>query len=180
MSKKQNMVDMPTKTNQSLGTVAGYSTSDSNLLTACFPGSPMYGAENYTDTAAVAIYEAVISGKVENGFQFDKPVWTKFLGNEGEEMKSLDLAGFKYAKPGDPANAYVPNPVSPGEGNGVDPNKVPAPPADFMSGDNAPPPNKTPFVGENTLSPRKTTKDIRAQTLGEVLTMGKSYTDVIA
>ena len=172
MGSKQVMVEQQNKEGDgSVGTVNGYSTSNYTLLHSLFPSPITDGL--ISDASQLEAYAKTIKNpSAQNGFQFDSPVNMMFQGNPdiGSPPHTPDI---EYKDPGDPASAWVPNPMSPGAGNGTDPLKVPKPPAGFGDKEHA---TDTPFVGNNLADPATTTKKIvGANTLGEALIMGHSY-----
>lgn len=164
MGSKQTMVEPATEGDGSLGIKNGYSTSNTELLKELFP-SPLTTGK-ISDAGLITQYNALLNGVVFNGYQFDKDVSMTFTG-------SPNIPGITYEEPGDPASGYVPNPMSPGAGKGVDPTAVPKPPEGYGAMSTA---SDTPFMGNNIENPGSTSKSIsEAPKIGDSLIKGHSY-----
>ena len=166
MGSKQTMLEPVTEGDGSLGIKNGYSTSNTELLKELFPSPLAAGGGAINDATLITSYNALLNGAVVNGYQFDKDVNMTFTD-------SPNIPGITYKEPGDPASGYVPNPMSPGADNGLDPKAVPKPPEGYGAADTA---SDTPFVGNNIANPNTTSKSIsEAAKIGDSLIKGHSY-----
>ena len=156
----QNMVDDLSVGDGSLGKVSGYSFSNAATLSAMFPQSPIHGAspiggEPITNESIRKYYQnAVLDG-------------TRAIGNNISNF-NMEFDNGKVGPPvyadveagdggGAPASAWVPNPVSPGEGSSEAGNQGKSP-----EGFGQP-------VGGAPLGPKTSSELIAKQKLGELL-----------
>ena len=143
----------------SLGTMNGYSTSDSETIKAMFGGSPIIGEKiTITDSERNQFYQknvldaTSVDGNNINAFNMN------FAGYVGSKLVPPNYGEVETGGGGLPASAWVPNPVSPGAGS-VSPGDVGAPPEGFGTS-----PSDTPFEGQGSqLSPAHSSKDIANQ-----------------
>ena len=112
-----------------LGGIGDLSTSNTARLAELFPSSPVNvinallddGTKDPTTNELYKHYMAVARGTIDNNPDFPEGVDLTFntadnkLGDKGPNtLGAADTGGA-----GLPASAFVPNPVSPGQGNGV-------------------------------------------------------------
>ena len=150
----------------SLGTMNGYSTSDSETIKTMFAGSPIIGEKaTISDSERKEFYQknvldaTSVDGNNVNGFNMN------FTG-PGGKLVPPDYKDIETGGGGKPASAWVPNPVSPGVGS-VSPGDVGDPPEGFGTS-----PSDTPFEGQGSqLSPAHSSKGIANQ---KSLTQGLS------
>ena len=144
---KQGTVNPPI-TDRTLG------SSDSNALKKSYGSSPVFN-EMTEESIRKQYQEEVLNGVINDGGHTFGTHNTDY--KDAPDMKDVETGGG-----GKPASAYVPNPVSPGEGS-VDPSDQSDPPEGFGQA-----PSSTPFVGVGSqLSPKAASEAMSKQTLGD-------------
>ena len=155
----QNMVDDQNTGDGSLGQVSGYSFSNAETLSAMFPQSPIHGAQPIGGTP-------ITNESIRKFYQNNVLDGTRAIGNNitnfNMEFDNGDVGPPKYddvvtGGGGNPASAWVPNPVSPGEGS------------DSAGDKGKPPEGFGQPVGGAPLGPKTSSELIAKQKLGELL-----------
>ena len=130
-----------------LGAVGGLSRANYTRIAGAFPTDPKQVVDALNDTGAkdpanpiYAHYISVARGTITGNSDFGDVDLTfntadNKLGDKGPN--ALDDAVGGNAG-GEPANAFVPNTASPGQGNGVNPAAMPAPPNTGMTAGSTP------------------------------------------
>ena len=142
----------------------GFGRSGTNTLKKVYSSSPVY-KKDLTDEKVTEMFDTFVMGDTtDDGGHMFGVVSLSYGGAPDGTVKS-DI-------PGGPASPYVPNPTSPGEGNGADPTKKPEAPEGF---------GKTPNAGSygngGALTiPLDTSKKIAKNKMGQWV-LGKSYTE---
>ena len=138
----------------------GMGKSASNDLKASYASSPVYN-ELTEDSIKEQYQKEVLDGDVNDGGH-------TFGVFNRDYVDSPDMGDVETGGEGKPASAFVPNPVSPGEGS-VDPSDQAEAPEGFGQT-----PSATPFVGVGSqLSPKASSEAISRHTLGDY-GLGKS------
>ena len=194
-------VESTNATKGGLGGVAGFSTSDTELLKATFPNSPFWRSDDQVtaDSVEADFNGLVLRGAVIGGYLFPEGFSrdynsshlsvvlpenslggkvSLFVAKSANAPPKIRFGKIKWEKPGDPANPFTPNPssIAGRESDTLVPNLNPA--------DQQPPPkaltkptgkeSRPPFEGPGSaLDPRKSSKEIAQHTLGSYL-LGKS------
>ena len=137
------------------------STSNTKLIKELFLGSPINNG-SMTDESVTKFYQDnVMDGIINDGGYYFGEFNTSY--EDAPSYKNVKTGGG-----GLPASAFVPNPVSPGEGSG-DPADLPSPPEGFGES-----PNSIPFSGGGVnLDPKTLSKEISGTKLGDFM-MGQS------
>ena len=152
-SHKQGTVNPPL-------TERGMGRAASNDLRSSYPQSPVY-TELTEDSIREHYQEAVLDGEVNDGGH-------TFGVFNRDYTEAPDMGDVETGGEGKPASAFVPNPVSPGEGS-TDPSDQVKAPDGFGTT-----PSATPFVGVGSqLSPKESSEAISRHTLGDY-GLGKS------
>lgn len=139
-------------TTATLGGIGGLSRANHARLKNAYPTDPKYTASTLQDTGAkdsssplIANYIAVARGTITGNPDFGTVDLTFNTADNQLGDKGPNAAGVAETGAGGlPANAYVPNTASPGQGNGTNPAALPAPPNTEMG------PSSTPFEGEGS------------------------------
>jgi hypothetical protein len=144
-------------------TARALGSSSTFTLAAAFGTSPIH--EKSDEFASVsdlkAHYEKLaLDGLVINGFGF--PTFNRDFVDAPEGAEETGAGGW-------PASNWVPNPASPGEGNGMNATDLPAPPAGFGQGT----PSQWGSGEGSQLSPKASSEAISMQKLSH-LTLGKA------
>ncbi len=147
--------------NQETVTNSASSPESINRSKAVFGTSPV-GSE-ITPSERKAFYEELLNSTVQNGYGFSSGVDLNYTG-------APDFSDV----PEGAASAFLPNPTSPGEGNGANPNSKPDAPDEFKNASSSPGTFPGgPTVAPDEVSPSDTTAKIGGSALGG-LVMGKS------
>lgn len=161
-SAKQIKVEVP----PTEGGIGRVSSSNTARLQSIFKSSPIYKGEINDAKLLVAHRDTVLSGKTNDGGHTFNLISMDYEGS-GDQTPPV-YGDVKTGGEGLPASPWVPNPASPGEGNGTNPTNQPA-----VEGFGELPSN-TPFVGAGSqLSPSDSSKKIGSMKLGSYL-KGKS------
>ena len=157
-SHTQTTVDIKASTRGIGNSPDRVSTSDSNSLAASFAGSPIHNGELTPE---------------ERRAYFQSEVLDATINDEGHTFGTYDTS---YTDAPDVANdvdidahnlpsAFVPNPTSPGPGNGLNAASKPAPPEGFGQS-----PSDTWGSGVGSqLSPKASSEAISGHTLGDYI-----------
>ena len=128
---------MPThnqKTVDVVATTRAKGQSDTESLKSIFATSPIH-AGNVTREERLALYQSLISnGGTDGGHTFGEFTFN-YLTNGAPNYATIDEN--QGGGGGDAHNSKVPNPASPGEGNGIDSSKVPKGPEEFAKTHNS-------------------------------------------
>ena len=141
----------------------GLGRSGTNTLKKVYSSSPVY-KKDLTDEKVAEMFDSFVMGDTtdDGGYMFGV-VNINYSGAPDGTIPSGIVGG--------PASPYVPNPTSPGEGNGADPTKKPEAPDGFGTTPNA----GTYGDGGATTIPSDTSKKISKNKIGQYV-LGKSYT----
>ena len=151
-------------------------------LSVSFPDSPIIGKDaSITDEERHSTFQdLVLDGKVLDGWCFDS--FNRDYHENGAPTLENPPPGqgvpdVETGPAGLPASPHMPNPVSPGQGNGVNPTNMGEPPVEIES--MAQHASMPPFIGEGSaLSPQKSSKRMSGTKLGDYL-MGKSSDQLV-
>jgi len=126
-------------------------------LRTIFATSPIYLGEVNDDERKI-LYQSLLDGEADGNHYGLGQFNLDYIG-------APDMSDVKTGGAGSPASPYVPNPTSPGAGNGSDPSKQEEAPEGF--GTTA---SDTPYSGHGvTLTPRESSNKISQQTLGSYI-----------
>lgn len=109
----QTKVNTPI-TEASIGGGGKIASTSTSMLKAVFASSPIHSGE-LTDDLVTEQYENEINGELDDGGHLFGKVNLDYVDPNGSKVET--------GGGGLPASPYLPNPVSPGEGNGADPTK---------------------------------------------------------
>ncbi len=148
----------------SADSVGQYGRSSTERLRSAFPGSPINLGRTNTinsfDRNGVRRWYSVnvLRGKTNDGGHTFGIFSMDYVGGEDSLLRNdqtpPDYSDVETGGRGLPASAWVPNPSSPGVGNGVSPYNQPEAPENFGTK-----PSDTPFEGEGSqLSPSDASK----------------------
>ena len=152
-----------------------YGKSGTNTLKKVFSSSPLYNGQ-LSDAIleknfSILVMDSTLKDLDASGNPKDatNPMFPEYnrdyVGGPDGTLKG-NISGA-------PASPYVPNPTSPGEGNGADPTKKPSPPEGFGQ---APNPGGAYGNGGAKTIPADTAKKIAKNKVGDWV-LGKSYTE---
>jgi hypothetical protein len=145
------------------GTVYDALAAKKPLFEKLFPSSPQYNG-SLTQAKLLEIAQANLAPPIQSGDSALFPNGVNLDYSGAPKLSDVVVGG--EGKPGTP---YTPNPASPGEGNGVDPAKLPdvaLTPADLK-------PNVVTGQG-GTADPFASSATVGATVLGKALTLGVS------
>ena len=116
-------------------TEASLGSSNTAAMKSAFPSSPLYTEKallndeivEYNEETLPELFEALaLNGEVQNGNGFSGGFNRDFSQGTQDSEKAPDIPNVKQDKEGnDLYSPYVPNPTSPGAGNGFDHTKKP-------------------------------------------------------
>lgn len=158
-----------------LGAIGGLSESNTTVLSSIFPGSPVGsvdalnddGSKNPESNPIYKHYISVARGTITGNSDFgDVDLTFNTANNQLGDKGPNELGEASTGAGGLPANAFVPNPTSPGVGEGVNPASMAAAPDSFV-GKAA---NATPFNGDGS---QKGVKESSAQQALAASTLGQ-------
>ena len=133
-----------------------------NRATALFGTSPLLTGE-YSDAVIRTTYQDLLNSTVQNGFGF----------SEGVDLNYSDSPDYTDVPEG-AASPFLPNPTSPGEGNGANPTSKPAAPAHYAEATS----NPGTYPGGPTVAPDEVSPSDVASKVGasgfDGLVLGKS------
>lgn len=154
---------MPThnqKTVDYIETTKAKGSSDSTNIKSIFSTSPIHSGE-YNRAAVLSLYQSLISEGGDDGGHTFGAFTFNYATNGAPNYETIDATLADGNGGGDAHNSKVPNPSSPGEGNGIDPTKQPKAPEEFASS------HSSQFgVGQGSdLSPNTSSADISSHTV---------------
>jgi len=146
------------KTVDSLTSLSAKGTSGTENLKSIFSTSPIH-AGIITREERLQYFQSLISnGDTDGGHTFGSFTFN-YLQNGAPAYDDVD--GKVGGGAGDPHSAKIPNPASPGAGNGIDPTKIPEGPEGFLNSH----PTQFGSGPGSDLSPSDSSNDISSHTL---------------
>ena len=109
MSTPQNIVELNESTKRSMGSINGFSTSDTEILSEAFYVSPMVleapGIEKMTNESVKKYFRM----QVMRGWAVGSNGYWAFPSEFSRDYVGAPLYDFKWKAAGDPLNSFVPN-----------------------------------------------------------------------